>query len=405
MQNTGHGDLVELHDGSWALVLLGTRPRSTTRAWAPMGRETFVTPVTWVDGWPHAEPVRLDERHAEVSFAVSLTGDVPAAVDGFDPEILAVRRFPREVADPAARPGALRLTGRGVGMDDSRPDFLGIRQVSEGASIDLALETGADGVGGLAMRYDEQTHLDIEVRADEVAATMHIPSLEQTWSVPRPAGDAPVRLRLEARPPVPGVLDMIASCDELIASVHDGGDWVEIARIDGRYLSSDFCESFTGRIVGPLRPPRNGGRGGVDLPRPRRRARHPLRPARSGDAGRRAGRRRAGRCRSGRRGQASLCAAPCSARVDGVEELLDLLAREAGEAGEAADGDLLPIARSSGSANRVPSMSCSSFSAPPRISAISSGVLERWPRDGLVTGDSTSALPRRSRLEAPTSTR
>ena len=260
VQNTGHGDLVELHDGSWALVLLGTRPRSTTRAWAPMGRETFATPVAWVDGWPHAEPVRLDERHAEVSFAVSLTGDVPAAVDGFDPEILAVRRFPREVADPAARPGALRLTGHGVGMEDSRPDFLGIRQVSEGASIDLALETGADGVGGLAMRYDEQTHLDIEVRADEVAATMHIPSLEQTWSVPRPAGDAPVRLRLEARPPVPGVLDMIASCDELSASVHDGGDWVEIARIDGRYLSSDFCESFTGRIVGPY-----ARRGTVDV--------------------------------------------------------------------------------------------------------------------------------------------
>src|SRR5699024_11009954 len=55
-----------------------------------------------------------------------------------------------------------------------------------------------------------------------------------------------------------------------------------------------------------------------------------------------AGQRRAGRCRSERRGAGPLCTAPCSARVDGVEELLDLLAREAGEAGEAADGDLLP---------------------------------------------------------------
>lgn len=55
VQNTGHGDLVELHDGAWAMVLLGTRPRSATRAWAPMGRETFIVPVTWVDGWPHAD--------------------------------------------------------------------------------------------------------------------------------------------------------------------------------------------------------------------------------------------------------------------------------------------------------------------------------------------------------------
>lgn len=250
VQNTGHGDLVELHDGSWAMVLLGTRPRSATRAWAPMGRETFIVPVSWVDGWPHAEPVRLDDRHDAVSFAVALNGEVPAAVDGFDPEIVGVRRFPRQIADHAARPGALRLTGRGVGMEDAKPDFLGIRQVTEAARFEVALDA-TDGVGGLAMRFDEHCHLDLEVTGDSVVMTMHIYTMQQSWSVPRPAGAEPVRLRLEAQPPHPGVLDMHTGCDLLVASVHDGSEWVEVGRVDGRYLSSDFCESFTGRIVGP----------------------------------------------------------------------------------------------------------------------------------------------------------
>ena len=68
VQNTGHGDLLQGTDGSWAMVLLGTRPRSTTRAFAPMGRETFITEVVWdSEGWPHAAPVILDERHEPVA--------------------------------------------------------------------------------------------------------------------------------------------------------------------------------------------------------------------------------------------------------------------------------------------------------------------------------------------------
>lgn len=40
-------------------------------------------------------------------------------------------------------------------------------------------------------------------------------------------------------------------CDWLHAQVFDDGAWVTIASVDGRYLSSDVCESFTGRVVGP----------------------------------------------------------------------------------------------------------------------------------------------------------
>ncbi|HHV10829.1 MAG TPA: glycoside hydrolase family 43 protein [Clostridiales bacterium] len=48
--NVGHGDLVELKDGSWYMVMLGSRLMGGYHK--IMGRETFITPVTWEDGWP-----------------------------------------------------------------------------------------------------------------------------------------------------------------------------------------------------------------------------------------------------------------------------------------------------------------------------------------------------------------
>jgi xylan 1,4-beta-xylosidase len=62
IQNTGHADLVDTPDGGTALVLLGVRPLGGTVAFSPLGRETFLTAVNWVDDWPEPEPVELRPR-------------------------------------------------------------------------------------------------------------------------------------------------------------------------------------------------------------------------------------------------------------------------------------------------------------------------------------------------------
>ena len=46
---SGHCDLVEDTYGNWWIVHLGTR---SDRGLTNLGRETFLMPVTWVDGWP-----------------------------------------------------------------------------------------------------------------------------------------------------------------------------------------------------------------------------------------------------------------------------------------------------------------------------------------------------------------
>ncbi len=47
---TGHADLVQLPDGRWWSIFLGTRPYA--KDFYNTGRETFLLPVDWSGGWP-----------------------------------------------------------------------------------------------------------------------------------------------------------------------------------------------------------------------------------------------------------------------------------------------------------------------------------------------------------------
>ena len=53
IRNTGHIDLVEGAEERWWAVFLGVRPQGErSEVLSPLGRETFLAPVTWRGGWP-----------------------------------------------------------------------------------------------------------------------------------------------------------------------------------------------------------------------------------------------------------------------------------------------------------------------------------------------------------------
>jgi len=55
--STGHADFVQLQNGDWWAVFLGCRPYSTKEdGYYNTGRETFLAPVRWIDGWPVINP-------------------------------------------------------------------------------------------------------------------------------------------------------------------------------------------------------------------------------------------------------------------------------------------------------------------------------------------------------------
>jgi len=236
IQNTGHGDLVATPDGGTALVLLGVRPLGMTQAFSPLGRETFSTPVSWADGWPAPEPVRLAARDGVEEEVFDFAGSPGLAEPGW----LAVRTTPESVA--SVRDGRLAITGH-AGLDDPHPQFVGRRQRHLTATVSATVDA-TSGTGGLAARYDEKHWICLEARGTLVTARAQVAGLAQSWQATVPGGD--VELRMEMTPAPTG-----------FSSAAMGGDRIRllaagslVAELDGRYWTAETCASFTGRVIG-----------------------------------------------------------------------------------------------------------------------------------------------------------
>lgn len=54
---TGHADFVQNNDGEWWSIFLGCRPyKPFEENYYNTGRETFLAPIEWIDGWPVINP-------------------------------------------------------------------------------------------------------------------------------------------------------------------------------------------------------------------------------------------------------------------------------------------------------------------------------------------------------------
>ena len=112
----------------------GVRPRSMTRAFSALGRETFVTPVHWQDdGWPTIDPVAAQPapRHRGSRSTSIRRRSTASGSPSADP----ARRSPTSPA-----PGWLVLRGDGSTMDDPHPVFLGRRQEHLTNSVTIAID-------------------------------------------------------------------------------------------------------------------------------------------------------------------------------------------------------------------------------------------------------------------------
>ncbi|MBB2947329.1 beta-xylosidase [Actinoplanes lutulentus] len=245
IQNTGHGDLVELPDGSTGMVLLGMRPRGLTHGFSPLGRETFATRVSWVDAWPVADPVTVNLRPEPIEYHDTFS--TATLDDGW----IAVRRRPAEVASLAD--GALAITGDGTTPDDLRPCLIGRRQVSVAATVSVEVDV-TRGTGGCTVLFDQHHHYDLEASAipggTRVVGRARVAGIRQEWETILPAG--PVVLLVETVPVTPR-LDAGMAPDRVRLSAmprDEPRSTVLVADLDGRYLSAEVAFPFVGRVLG-----------------------------------------------------------------------------------------------------------------------------------------------------------
>ncbi|MCR8657612.1 glycoside hydrolase family 43 protein [Paenibacillus endoradicis] len=66
IQYTGHVELLDDSDGNWWALFLAVRLRNDRGS--VLGRETYLAPVTWIDGWP-----MIDNNEGHVGLEMSLT--------------------------------------------------------------------------------------------------------------------------------------------------------------------------------------------------------------------------------------------------------------------------------------------------------------------------------------------
>ncbi|TPG43612.1 glycoside hydrolase family 43 protein [Sphingomonas koreensis] len=257
--SAGHADLVRLADDSWWAVFLATEPYAGDLY--NTGRETFLLPVTWRDGWPvilrHGQAVpRFVAAPALPRFtAAPMTGSFVAR-DAFDgtrlgPEWMMMRTPKQHWWHLGG--GALTLDARPVGIgDQGQPSFIARRQQHADATLTTALVFAPQEgqAAGLAAVQDDASFLSIAlirtggrtmIRAarragpDQPAAGVTIADAPVTI-----ARGAPVYLRIHARG---------ARYDLSYAT--SAGAWRMLARdVDGTNLSTAKAGGFTGAMIG-----------------------------------------------------------------------------------------------------------------------------------------------------------
>lgn len=265
---TGHADLVRTADGRWWAFLLASRPlpgRNAPRT-AVLGRETFVVPVEWHDGWPVLAPGlgRVPDRVPGPDLPRHPWEPVGARDDFDAPEpgpVWSFLRTPRERWwDLRSRPGHLRLLPRPEGPEDLanpsavlRPqqhhDFIASALLDlHPAGAERAPDEGVE--AGLLVMSDDRNHVLVALGTGRTGHPDTVP--ERPVRLCRRAGGVLEELARASVPDGPIRLGIRASGRRYEALWSPpAGDWQVLGSFDGAFLAPSAHGGFTGTMIGP----------------------------------------------------------------------------------------------------------------------------------------------------------
>ncbi len=246
---TGHGDLVETQNGEWWMVLLAMRPYGGY--YYNLGRETFLVPVRWEEGWPIVSP---GTGRVEFSYPIpdlpEKTWPQTPARDDFDSPTLALHwnflRTPRdEFYSLSERPGHLRLRLCPQRLSEqTNPSFIGRRQQHIYFRAQCAVEFAPQNeheCAGLALIQNNDFHfLYVITKATEpVLRLIKRAYGKEEILTEQPVHTAKLYLKVEAHEQAYGFY---------FANKPD--EWQVIAKeVDGRILSTPVAGGFVGAYI------------------------------------------------------------------------------------------------------------------------------------------------------------
>ncbi|WP_300380807.1 glycoside hydrolase family 43 protein [Henriciella sp.] len=263
--SVGHADLVQDAAGDWWATFLGVRPYEGDHY--NTGRETFLMPVAWKDGWPviteTGEEVPYSSKTRPAGFeplteVTPLSGNFVLREE-FEGDALPLHWMTLRVPESpwwSLPDGALEIEARPVSIGSGKqPSYLGRRQQHQNAEVTTSLTFAPDRPGseaGIAVLQNDNHFyaLGLGKAADGSA----IITLRRKAGGEAPEGgeeiardmltpypDTSLQLRIQARG---DVYDFAYRPDE-------SDEWTTIARgLDGKPLSTRTAGGFVGATFG-----------------------------------------------------------------------------------------------------------------------------------------------------------
>ena len=257
--SSGHADIFQARDGQWWSVFLATRPY--TGSLYNTGRETFLLPVTWRDGWPiilpAGQPIPL---HVDLP-GVDTAGQRDALTrDGYGsgPARLEWLR----IRNPNARSLTvyddqhigLAALSEPIGDVNARPSFIGLRQTAAQASFSATVafdpERDGDRAGLVAIQNDNfhvfcgiakvagETKIILARRAGPADPRDGVTLASRPLQVME---KGPIALKLE-------IEDGRLRCRYKVGNQDE--DMIPRQDVDATFLSTKMAGGFVGTLIG-----------------------------------------------------------------------------------------------------------------------------------------------------------
>ncbi|ACT02301.1 glycoside hydrolase family 43 protein [Paenibacillus sp. JDR-2] len=246
VQAVGHGDLIQDPDGNWWMLHLGFRQSGQWLAYHHLGREVFLTPVTFEeDGWftaGHNGTTLSSFENALIPDHVVQTEKTSFTFENTDwSKEWCYLRTPEQDNYTLER-NKLTLKGTEISLDQAdSPTFIGIRQKDFIADIscDISLISGE---AGLTLYMDENHHYDFAIRKIEdgykVIQRLNIGDIKSI------VHDVNLKQFNQA--------SLLIKASHTRYSFHivtDSG-LIDLGSAQSKYLSSEVAGGFTGVIIG-----------------------------------------------------------------------------------------------------------------------------------------------------------
>ena len=255
--NAGHADLVESADGRWWATFLASRNYGEVHY--NTGRETFLLPVEWKEGWPVIlEPDREIPYVAPGPGFMSRTATQAPSTGNFtwrdefdkpalDRAWMYVRVPKRQWVDLTGHAGRLAVSPLAEGLDTRRnPAFLARRQqhtsFEASTALQVPVEQGTE--AGIAAFQNETHWYFLGVRRKGKQSELFLEKSDRAGR----------RIVATATLPASDSLKLKIAGDKADYSfgfdAGRGWQWLKQGE-DGTLLSTDVAGGFIGAVVGP----------------------------------------------------------------------------------------------------------------------------------------------------------